>query len=210
MWEPKRQIIMQKAQAEVRLWNQFCFRPAAWAWELGGVWASTWANWIEATLSSSSHDSWALTGSSPLHSLLEIRNPRKGKWVQRCGWLNTNLPTRMYGFQSVGPKFCLSCLLNQFLIMENKEWELQVSHMRLELSLGLRGGREQGKKNCSWFWVCKLISELRGEDLQRGGGDLWRDTPGRLERNGEGNEEEPRLQFLVEVAPMMPQERETS
>lgn len=35
-----RQIIMQKALAEVRLWNQFCFRPAVWAWELGGVWLS--------------------------------------------------------------------------------------------------------------------------------------------------------------------------
>lgn len=57
------------------------------------VWASTWANWMEAALSSSSLDSWAGTGSIPLYFLCEIQNYRKEKWRGDAGGFPPVVPT---------------------------------------------------------------------------------------------------------------------
>ena len=58
------------------------------------VWASAWANWMEAVLSSSSLDCWAgKTGSTPLHFLLEIQNSGNWKWRWNEGGFPAVAPT---------------------------------------------------------------------------------------------------------------------
>lgn len=146
----KRQIIMQKAPAEVRLWNQFCFRPAAWAWELGGVCLGLnlgqldWGRPLQLI-------SWQL-GRDRKHLLPEIQNPRKGG-----GWGDA-------GVSTLSPPECMVCALcdqsSAFHVYRTDSWSWKItagaSSVPREAQIDPRPGRRQGTGKRRMFLVLSL------------------------------------------------------
>lgn len=154
MWEPKGRSLCKKHQQrwDCETSSASGLLPERGNWEVS-VWASTWADWMVAALSSSSPGSGAGMGLTPVHFLLEIQNTGRGS-----GWGDAVVPTWPLGLQSVGPKLCRNQSMEQIPDCGKIRVGASVSHMRLKLVLGLGRGREQGKEECSWLWVYQLTS----------------------------------------------------